>query len=250
MTKLFLVISLMLAMVTPAMGKTIHVAVASNFSQPLQLLARSFELKSGHKVHISTASTGKLYAQIKHGAPYHLFLAADQKRPKKLEEEGFTIPGSRFTYAVGQLVLWAPREQFQGTAKKLIGQTEIRRFSIANPKTAPYGVAARQTLQALGLWEQLQGRLVKGENIAQTLQFVASGASEMGFVALSQLSEKAMSRGYHWIVPQRLHSPIRQDAVLLKQEPANLAAQAFHAFLQSDRARALIHKLGYKLEDH
>ena len=224
-------------------------ATASNFKQPLQLLAQAFEEKSGNEVRISAASTGKLYAQIKHGAPYHLFLAADQKRPEKLEQEGFAVPGSRFTYAVGQLALWAPQQQFQGEAKTLISQTNLRRFSIANPKTAPYGVAARQTLKAMGLWGQLQGRLVRGENIAQTYQFIASGAAEMGFVALSQLSEEATLQGYHWIVPQELYDPIRQDAVLLKRGEDNLAAKAFHAFLQSDSARELITTLGYGLDN-
>ncbi len=248
MMRLLLFTALIFATVRPGLAATVQVATASNFSQPLRLLAQAFEKESEHKVRISTASTGKLYAQIKHGAPYHLFLSADQKRPEKLEQEGLAVPGSRFTYAMGQLVLWAPRQQFQGEAKALISQADLRRFSIANPKIAPYGVAARQTLKAMGLWEQLQGRLVRGENIAQTFQFVASRAAEMGFIAHSQLSEEVKSTGYHWMVPQALHDPIRQDAVLLKRGAENPAAKTFHAFLQSERARALISALGYGLD--
>jgi len=250
MKRLLPLILLILIMATPTVAETIHVAAASNFNKPLQLLAQSFEAQSKYKVRISTASTGKLYAQIRHGAPYHLFLAADQKRPEKLEQEGFAVSGSRITYAVGQLVLWAPQQQFQSDAKRLISQADIRRFAIANPKTAPYGMAAQQTLEAMELWKQLQGRLVRGENIAQTHQFVASGAAEMGFVALSQLSAEARSTGYHWLVPQNMHHPIRQDAVLLKLGADNPAAQAFHAFLRSDSARKLIRTMGYRLDDH
>ncbi len=250
MMRLFLSILLMLAITPPALAGIVHVATASNFRQPLQLLARSFEAESGHKVRISTASTGKLYAQIRHGAPYHLFLAADQKRPERLEQEGLAVPGSRFTYAVGQLTLWAPQHPFQGEPKALLSQAGLQRFAIANPKTAPYGMAAQQTLKAMGLWKQLQGRLVQGENIAQTLQFIASGAAEMGFVARSQLSEETRSKGYHWMVPQTLYNPIRQDAILLRRGADNPAARAFHAFLQADSARALISTLGYGLDNH
>ncbi len=230
---------------TPALAETVHVAAASNFSHPLRLLAKNFEAQSRHKVRISSASTGKLYAQIKHGAPYHLFLSADQRRAKILEQEGLTHPGSRFTYAVGQLVLWMPQQTFTGDAKTLISRADLRRFAIANPKIAPYGVAARQTLKAMELWKPLQGRLARGENIAQTRQFVASGAAEMGFIALSQLLAEAEPTGYHWVVPQALYDPIRQDAVLLKRGADNPAAKAFHTFLQSDDAKNLISRLGY-----
>ncbi|MCF6354387.1 MAG: molybdate ABC transporter substrate-binding protein [Candidatus Polarisedimenticolaceae bacterium] len=240
--------ALILAAVAPALADTVHVATASNFSQPLRLLAQAFEEKTQYRVRISTASTGKLYAQIKHGAPYHLFLSADQRRPEKLVQEGLAIPDSRFTYAVGRLVLWAPQQLFPGEAKALISQPGLRRFSIANPKTAPYGAAARQTLKAMGLWKPLQGRLVRGENIAQTFQFVASRAAEMGLVAYSQLSEETKSTGYHWVVPQALYDPVRQDAVLLKRGTDNPAAKAFLTFLQSERARALIRALGYGLD--
>ncbi len=253
MIRLLLFATLILAAVAPTLADTVHVATASNFSQPLRLLAQAFEKKTKYRVRISNASTGKLYAQIKHGAPYHLFLSADQRRPEKLEQEGLAIPGSRFTYAVGQLVLWAPQQPFQeqplqDEAKALISQPDLRRFSIANPKTAPYGAAARQTLKAMGLWKPLQGRLVRGENIAQTFQFIASRAAEMGLVAYSQLSEEAKSTGYHWVVPQALYDPVRQDAVLLKRGAENPAAKAFHTFLQSGSARALIHTLGYGLD--
>jgi len=231
------------------MAGTAHVAVASNFSVPLRLLAAAFEQQSGHQVKISAASTGKLYAQIKHGAPYHLFLSADQARPNRLVQEGLAIGDSRFTYALGRLVFWAPGAIFSGSADELMSKTDLRRFAIANPKTAPYGVAAQQTLEAMGHWLKLRGRLVRGENIAQTFQFVGSGAAEMGFVALSQLSEERATQGYHWVVPQALYRPIRQEAVLLKRGENNQVAKAFLAYLRSAEAGVLIKNQGYSLEE-
>ncbi|VAX09515.1 Molybdenum ABC transporter, substrate-binding protein ModA [hydrothermal vent metagenome] len=239
---------MLLFVLGPAAADTVHVAVASNFTVPLRLLAASFEEQSGHQIKISAASTGKLYAQIKHGAPYHLFLAADQARPERLVQDGLAIADSRFTYALGRLVLWAPGERFDGSADELMAKVDVRRFAIANPKTAPYGVAAQQTLEEIGQLTKLRGRLVRGENIAQTFQFVASGAAEMGLVALAQLSGENALTGYHWVVPQEMYEPIRQEAVLLKRGEDNLAAKAFLHHLRSTEARALIVEQGYGLE--
>ena len=238
----------LLFVAVPATAATVHVATASNFSGTLHLLAESFEKSTNHRVRISSASTGKLYAQISHGAPYDLFLAADRARPERLEREGLAAAGSRFTYALGRLVLWAPGREFEGAANVLLAEADVRRIAIANPKTAPYGLAAQQTLEAIGLWPRLQGRLVRGENIGQTFQFIASGAAEMGFVALAQLPEESSSAGYRWLVQQELHQPIRQEAVLLKRGADNPAAKAFLAFLRSEQAQRLIVGQGYGLE--
>jgi molybdate transport system substrate-binding protein len=237
----------LLLMTLPAMAGRVHVATASNFNGALQALAASFGAASGHVVTISAASTGKLYAQIRHGAPYDLLLAADEVRPRMLEQEGLALPGSRFTYALGQLVLWAPGRVFSGEARVLLSADDVRHIAIANPKTAPYGVAAQQALESLGLWQGVEGRLVRGENIGQTFQFVASGGAELGFVALAQLVEWPET-GYRWSVPQALYAPIRQQAVLLQTAADNAAAVAFLAYLRSDEARRLIEARGYGLE--
>jgi len=237
----------LLLVALPAMAGAVHVATASNFNGTLRVLAKSYEATSGHQVTISAASTGKLYAQIRHGAPYDLFLAADEARPRLLEQEGLTVAGSRFTYALGRLVLWAPKRAFSGEAKALLSADDVRRIAIANPKTAPYGAAARQVLEAMGLWQGLKARLVRGENIGQTFQFVASGAAEMGFVALAQLTVRP-EQGYRWPVPQAFYRPIRQQTVLLKSAADNPAAMAFMDYLRSDEARDLILAQGYGLE--
>ena len=224
-------------------------ATASNFSRTVHRLVESFERNTGHQVLISSASTGKLYAQIRHGAPYDLFLAADSARPERLEQEGLAATGSRFTYALGRLVFWVPQSEFKGAANVLMAKSNVRRIAIANPKTAPYGAAAQQVLEAIGLWRQLKGRLVRGENIGQTFQFVASGAAEMGFVAMSQLPEQSSSKGYRWLVQQELYRPIRQEVVLLKRGADNPAAKAFLIYLRSEAARQLIMGQGYGLDD-
>ena len=240
---------MLLAASVSAAAETVHVAVASNFTGALRLLAQSFEKGGAHRVRISAASTGKLYAQIRHGAPYDLFLAADRARPERLEQEGLAVAGSRFTYALGRLVFWAPGREFEGAANVLLARPDVRRIAIANPRTAPYGLAARQTLEAIGLWQRLQGRLVRGENIGQTFQFIASGAAQMGFVALAQLPEESPRPGYRWLVQPELYRPIRQQAVLLRRGADNAAAAAFLAYLRSGEARRLIAGQGYGLED-
>lgn len=221
----------------------IRVAVATNFVTTLQALASRFETETGHKITLASGSTGKHYAQIKHGAPFDLFFAADERRPALLEKEGIAVPGTRFTYAQGRLVLWGPDENLVDTNGHVLTTNNFRKLAIANPKLAPYGLAAREVLQARGLWKKLQPRLVRGENIGQTYQFVRTGNAQLGFVAAAQVfatDEKAS--GSYWEPPQSLYTPIIQQAVLIKDTPT---ARAFIAFVKTDAARALIQQHGY-----
>jgi molybdate transport system substrate-binding protein len=230
---------------SPVQAGEVRAAVASNFSAAIQVLKPKFEAATGHQLRISTGSTGKLYAQIRHGAPFAVFLAADTRRPRKLDEAGLTA--ERFTYAQGRIALWSPDPQ-QVAGPEVLARGDFRHLAIANPKTAPYGLAARQTLQALNHWQDLQGRMVRGENIGQTHQFVASGNAELGFVALSQISgPNEPAKGSRWLVPQEHYDPIRQQAVLLKEHASQPAARALVDFLRGDRAAQVIRRFGYAL---
>jgi molybdate transport system substrate-binding protein len=222
------------------------VAVAANFLGPMQKIAAEFQAASGHELKLSSGSTGKLYAQIREQAPFDLFLAADRKHPQLVADEGLAA-AAPFTYAVGRLVLWsADPGLLAGDPREVLRRAEFRKLAIASPKLAPYGQAAQQTLEALGLWAALQPKLAQGENISQTFQFVVTQNAELGFVALSQIStpDKPVA-GSRWLVPAELHEPIRQDAVLLKRGRDNAAARAALAFLRSDKARATIEAYGY-----
>jgi molybdate transport system substrate-binding protein len=223
----------------------IQVAVASNFSRVVGILAARFEATTGHRVAVIPGSTGKHYAQIRNGAPFDLFLAADALHPRRLEERGLAIPGSRFTYAFGRLVLWSPREDYVDDQGEVLENGEFRHLGIANPGLAPYGRAAREALESLGIWEGLQDRLVRGENIGQAFQFVASGNAELGFVALSQVMtpEHGLTTGSIWRVPQELYTPIEQQAILVRD---NAAAREFMDFLESAEARLIIRDNGYR----
>ncbi|MDT8446975.1 MAG: molybdate ABC transporter substrate-binding protein [bacterium] len=228
-------------------GET-HVAVASNFADAALEIAQAFEAKRGHKVHLSFGSTGKHYAQIKNGAPFAAFLAADMKRPLLLEREGRALKGSVFVYAQGRLALWSPRPGFVDEQGAVLSQGEFHHLSLANPKLAPYGAAAVQALQKKGLWSTLEPKVVRGENIAQTFQFVFSGNAQLGFVALSQVKNLKQNQGNEpsgsfWVVPQELHDPIQQGAALLKEDPV---ARSFLKFLQeSPEARRVLARYGY-----
>lgn len=225
-----------------------NAAVAANFIKPMKEIAARFEEKTGHKVTLSFGSTGKLYAQIRNGAPFDLFLSADSATPARLEQEGQGVAGSRFTYATGRLALWSPKEGYVDQGGEVLKKGEFRHVAIGNPKTAPYGVAARQVLEGMGLWAGIGPRIVQGENIAQTHQFVASGNAELGFIALSQTKDAASAGGSLWIVPQELYSPIEQDAILLQHGKDNAAARELLAFLKGDAARAVIKAYGYDLK--
>ena len=216
-------------------------AVAANAAEAVEALAAEFEQQSGHRVTISVGSTGKLYAQILHGAPFDVFLAADQERPRLLMEQGLAVQGSRLTYAVGRLVLWSSDRTVEASAETLRGGS-FRRLALANPDLAPYGSAARDTLRELGLWDELRPKIVLGENVGHAFAMTASGNAELGFVALSSVLGR---RGRHWEVPPDLYTPIRQDAVLLKRSAAAPAARGFHRFLGSLEARNVIESFGF-----
>ena len=224
----------------------VRVAVAANFSAPIKSLTADFERATGHKLVPSFGSTGKFYAQIKNGAPFDVFLAADNATPIRLEKENGIVPGSRFTYAVGRLALWSARAGYVDGNGDVLKKNGFRHLAIAAPKLAPYGKAAVETITQLGLLSALQPKFVQGENIGQTHQFIASGNAELGFVALSQVyRDGKVSQGSAWIVPVRLYNPIRQDAVILNHGKDNPAAIALMQFLQSAPARKVIQSYGY-----
>lgn len=225
-----------------------QVAVAANFFVPAKQLAVQFESATGHRLALSTGSTGKFYAQISNGAPFDVLLAADSETPRRMEQEKLAVSGSRFTYALGKLVLWSPKEDAVDDRGDVLRTGTFRRLSIANPRLAPYGAAAREAMERHGVWAPLQDRLVMGENIAQAFQFVATGNAELGFVAYSQVREPGKPvAGSYWLVPQSLYAPLRQDAVLLEHGAGNAVARSFLAFLRSAPARELIRSYGYEL---
>jgi molybdate transport system substrate-binding protein len=244
MARLGLLLGLLLGL-PPAWAGEARIAVASNFAPLMPALAKRFEQDTGHTIVISSASTGKLYAQIIHGAPFDVFLAADDDYPRRLEREGRSVSGSRFTYAIGRLALWSPRPGYVDGGG-VLKQKSFRKLAMANPRLAPYGTAAREVLEKLGLWASLQPKMVFGENIAQTHQFVASGNAELGFVAYSQVQAQA---GSHWLVPASLHAPLRQDALLLQHGKDSPAAKAFLTFLRGATAAALIQAQGFSRPD-
>lgn len=219
-----------------------NVAVAANFTDAAKEIATAFKQKTGHDAVLSFGSSGQLYTQISQGAPFQIMLSADEARPKKLVAEGLAVADSRFTYAIGKLVLWSKTKDLVTGAETLKAKT-FAKLAIANPTAAPYGAAAVETLKALKVYETLQPKIVQGNNIAQTFQFVETGNAELGFIALSQIAgEPAGSR---WLVPQTLYTPIRQDAVLLKKGAGNEAADAFLGFLKGPEARAIVERYGY-----
>jgi molybdate transport system substrate-binding protein len=246
MIRLLLLALLCIAPSLPARAAEVAVAVAANFTAPMRVIARAFEAQTGHRVVLAFGSTGGFEAQIRNGAPFDLLLAADQVTPARLEGDGLAVAGSRFTYATGRLVLWS-RLADQVDAQGMVLRTgTFERIAIANPKLAPYGAAALDVMTRLGVLERLRPRIVQGENIAQAHQFVATGNAAMGFVALSQVwSDGRIGQGSGWIVPESLHAPIRQDAVLLARGARNPAAPALLEWLRGDAARAVIRGHGY-----
>lgn len=234
----------LLSLALPAFAGQINVAVAANFTEPAKEIAKLFKEKTGHEAVLSFGATGQFYTQITQEAPFQVFLAADQERPKKLVEGGFAVADSRFTYAVGKLVLWSKSPDLVKGKDSLSGAVE--KIAICDPAAAPYGAAAVETLKALGVYDQLKPKLVQGANISQAYQFVETGNAEIGFVALSQVAKS--DAGSRWVVPQDLYTPIRQDAVLLKRGAGNEAAEAFIAFLKGPEARKVIESFGYALE--
>jgi molybdate transport system substrate-binding protein len=235
--------------INQSLAAEVSVAVAANFSAPMKVIAQAFERETGHKAVLSFGATGQLYAQIKNGAPFSILLAADELTPAKIEKEGLGVTNTTFTYAIGQLVLWSKnpgRVDEQGEILKKGGFTKL---AIANPKLAPYGAAAVEVLNHLGVMHQVKPKIVEGANIAQTFQFVFSENAELGFVALSQVYENGkLKQGSGWRVPNSMYSPIKQDAILLNSGRDNPAALALMQYLQSNAAKRVIQDFGYELE--
>ncbi|MCK6373152.1 MAG: molybdate ABC transporter substrate-binding protein [Zoogloea sp.] len=231
-----------------AQADEVSVAVAANFTAPMQRIAADFEKATGHKAQLVFGSTGKFYAQIKSGAPFQVLLAADDETPTRLVKEGDGVAGSQFTYAIGKLVLWSPKPGFVDDKGEVLKSGKFEHLSIANPKLAPYGLAAVETMKALGLADALQPRLVTGESIGQAQQFVVSGSAELGFIAFAQIHKDGkLIDGSYWLVPGKYHTPIRQDAVVLDKGKGSAAATALMGYLKSDAAKAVIKAYGYDL---
>ncbi len=240
-----LVLVVLLLGSAPVLAEEVMVAVAANFATAMTRLAPAFERTSGHKLTVVLGASGKFLQQIQQGAPFDVLLSADAERPALLAKSGLGVPESRFTYAIGRLVLWSPDPQAIHDGAAYLASGSFRHLAIANPVVAPYGAAAQRVLEQLGLWQRLQEKIVRGEDIGQTYALVVSHAAEVGFVALAQLpSDTAGSR---WIVPPTLYPPLAQDAILLTRARDKPAAQAFLTYLKSPAARAVITTLGYEL---
>jgi len=241
-------ILLALAFSTLLHAETVQVAVAANFTAPMKAIAADFEKETGHKPQLSFGATGKFYAQIKSGAPFDLLFSADDETPLKLEQEGDVVPGTRFTYGTGRLVLWSARPGFVDAQGQVLKTGAFNKLALAAPKLAPYGVAAMETLTRLGLQDTLSTKIVQGESIGQTFSFISTGNAELGFVALSQVMDQGQIKsGSAWVVPASLHSPLRQDAALLTHGKNNPAATALLNFLKTDKIKAIIRLYGYEL---
>ncbi|ROZ76578.1 molybdate ABC transporter substrate-binding protein [Ramlibacter sp. WS9] len=237
-----------LACASGAHAAEVSVAVAANFTAPMQKIAAAFEADTGHKAVLAFGATGAFYAQIRNGAPFQMLLAADDETPARLEKEGLGVAGTRFTYAIGRLVLWSAQPGVVDGKGEVLAKGSFERIAFANPKLAPYGAAAMETMAKMNVLERLRPRFVQGENIAQTYQFVSTGNAALGFVALSQVMvDGAIAKGSAWVVPGAMHEPIRQDAVTLGGGKDNPAAAALAAYLKGEKARAIIRSYGYEL---
>ena len=239
---------LAMTLCSSALAGEVQVAVAANFTAPMNVIAADFEKATGHKVVASFGATGQFYAQIKNGAPFEVFLAADDTTPARLESEDAIKAGSRFTYATGRLALWSPKVGYVDEQGAVLKKGDFAHLAIANPKTAPYGLAATQVIAKFGLTDTLASKIVQGQSISQAYQFVSSNNAQLGFVALSQIyTDGRLASGSAWIVPADLHDPIRQDAVILNNGRANPVAQAFIDYLRSPEAAQVIRSYGYEL---
>ena len=245
--RLFLALTSAMSCLTTQAGE-VAVAVAANFSAPMQKIAKAFEQDTGHKAQLAFGATGKFYAQIKNGAPFAVLLAADDETPTRLEKEGLAMAGTRFTYAVGRLALWSKQPNFVDDKGDILRSNRFEKLAIADPKLAPYGAAAMEVIQRMGVQPNVTPKIVQGDSIGQTYQFVSTENAQLGFVALSQISiDGRITQGSAWVVPQSLHTPLKQDAVLLKAGKDNAAALALLKYLQSDAAKTIIRGYGYAL---
>lgn len=226
----------------------VSVAVAANFTAPMKIIAQGFQKDTGHKATLAFGATGQFYAQIKNGAPFGVLLAADQETPARIEREGLGLAGTRFTYATGRLVLWSKKAGLVDDKGDILKSGEFDRIAIANPKLAPYGAAAMEVIEKMGLTAAITPKIVAGSNMGQAFQFVSSENATLGFVALAQVIEGGkIKEGSGWIVPPSMHKPIKQDAVLLNAGKGNAAAEALMHYLRSDKAKAVIRSFGYDL---
>lgn len=242
------VIGLFLLMMSAAQAAEVQIAVAANFAGAMKELAADFGRQTGHKVNWTPGATGRFYAQISNGAPFDVLLSADDETPQKLEQQGKAVPGYRFTYAIGRLVLWSPKQGMVDEGGAVLKSGNFSHLAIANAKVAPYGRASVQTMQKMGVLMKLEPKIVQGENIAQTHQFVATGNAELGFVALSQVMENGkLKSGSVWVVPEAMHEQLRQDAVLLNAGKNNQAAEAWMQYLKSEAAKKIIAAFGYAI---
>ena len=239
---------LALLAVASAHADEVQVAVAANFTGPMQVISALFERDTGHKAILAFGATGKFYAQITNGAPFEVLLSADDETPARLVKEGYGIPGSAFTYAIGKLVLWSADPRLIDAKGDVLRKGGFKHLAFANPKAAPYGAAAMQTMGRLGVADTLKPLFIQGENIAQTHQFIATGAAELGFVAYSQVIKNGqIGSGSGWIVPGNLYDPIRQDAVILAKGKDKPAASALLNYIKGEKAQAVIKSFGYEL---
>lgn len=236
-----------------AQAAEVTVAVAANFTAPMQKIAKAFEQDTGHKAQLAFGATGKFYAQIKNAAPFAVLLAADDETPARLEKEGLAVAGTRFTYATGRLALWSKQPNLVDNQGEVLRsnrfeQAGIYKIALADPKLAPYGAAAVEVMQGMGVYAHVAPKLVQGDSIGQTYQFVSTENAQLGFVALSQISlDGRIVTGSAWVVPQQLYTPLKQDAVLLNAGKDNAAAIALLKYLQGDKAKAIITRYGYAL---
>lgn len=237
----------LIAVFTQAQADEVSVAVAANFTAPMQKIATEFEKDTGHKVVATSGSTGKFYAQIKNGAPFEVLLAADDETPARLLKENAAVAGSQFTYAIGKLVLWSARPTVVDGKGEVLKKGGFNHIALANPKLAPYGAAAVQAMKTLGVYDALQPKIVTAENITQSYQFISSGNALLGFVALSQVLKEGKIEGSAWLVPPSLYPPIRQNAVTLEKGKGKPAAEALVKYLKADKAKAIIKSFGYDL---
>jgi molybdate transport system substrate-binding protein len=229
----------------PALAAETQVAVAANFTEPAKEIATAFRAATGHTATLSFGSSGEFYAQMAHGAPYEVFLSADADRPAKAEQDGLGVTGSRFTYAIGRLVLYSKTPGLVDGAGAVLSGARFAKLAIADPAAAPYGAAAVQTMKKLGAYDRVKPKMVTGTSISQTYQFVQTGAAELGFVAYSQVINQ--NGGSRWLVPSGDHAPINQQAILLYTGAKNPAAKAFLDFLKNSAAVAIIRKYGYEV---
>lgn len=235
-------------MASPVQAGEVSVAVASNFAAPMERLAPLFQKESGHTVKVTPGASGKLYAQIKKGAAFDVFLSADEELPKRLMQEGTAVVGSRFVYATGRLVLWSAQPGFVDDKGLVLNRGNFNLLAIPNPVNSPYGVAAKETLTKLTMWNAMQRKLDKGEDVIETYRFVASERAELAFIPLSQvMRDGKVSTGSWWLVPPEMHNPIRQSAVLLTAAKDPAASKAFLAFLKSEKAQKVMRGFGYEL---